>query len=126
MGEMWDDLLCQRIANETNKDNFFQQIKRAKENISFLKKTIDTDKRRFKKEEKTQSQLKDQVRELEMSQYKIDKQVRNIKSKIKRYTEIVSFFDIGCDVFRKVRLRMIRLFWSIRRNRLMKASKKKI
>ncbi len=54
MGEMWDDLLCQRIANETNKDNFFQQIKRAKENISFLKKTIDTDKRRFKKEEKTQ------------------------------------------------------------------------
>ncbi len=59
MGEMWDDLLCQRIANETNKDNFFQQIKRAKENISFLKKTIDTDKRRFKKEEKSQQQLKD-------------------------------------------------------------------
>ena len=44
MGEMWDDLLCQRIANETNKDNFFQQIRRAKENISFLKKGIKHEK----------------------------------------------------------------------------------
>ena len=53
-----------------------------------MKKTIDSDKRAFKKEQKLTYEYKNQIRELEMSKDKIDKSVKNIKSKLNRYTEM--------------------------------------
>ena len=90
MVEVYDDYVCQRVANESNKDAWFQQIRRAREAISERKKQIESNKREYKKEEKLQKQHRDQIREFEMSKSKIDKQVQNIKIKIMKYAEMKS------------------------------------
>jgi len=63
-----------------------------------------------------------------MSTDKIDKQVSNIKSKLREYNNIVNFISnfLMLILFRKEKLLTIQLFLSIRKSKSMKILVRKI
>jgi len=61
-----------------------------------------------------------------MSTDKIDKQVSNIKSKLREYNNIVNFIFNFLILYRKEKLLTIQLFLSIRKSKLMKILVRKI